>query len=137
MPAAFTDHPDRPPCVVPRHGTLLPACAQGNMVASGTTASEGSVSASGTPIRQGARALKTRLTIDRFEGDRKQVAVLLTDDGTQINFPKALLPKGVRAGDILSFTIEKDAEATEKVARETRVVQDDLKKTDPGGDISV
>jgi Protein of unknown function (DUF3006) len=80
---------------------------------------------------------KTRLSIDRFEGDKKQVAVLLTDDGTQVNFPKTLLPKGVRAGDILSFTIEKDAEATEKVAQETRAVQDQLKKTDPGGDISV
>jgi hypothetical protein len=33
-----------------------------------------------------------RLSIDRFEGDRKQIAVLLADDGTPINFPKALLP---------------------------------------------
>src|SRR5215813_11551798 len=31
-----------------------------------------------------------RLSIDRFEGDRKQTAVLLTDDGTPINFPKGL-----------------------------------------------
>jgi hypothetical protein len=81
--------------------------------------------------------LKLRFSIDRFEGDRKQIAVLLTDDGTQINFPKTLLPKGVKAGDILSFTVEKDAEATQQIARETRAVQDQLKKTDPGGDISV
>ena len=39
--------------------------------------------------------MKLSLSIDRFEGDKKQIAVLLTDDGTQINFPKALLPKGV------------------------------------------
>jgi hypothetical protein len=26
-----------------------------------------------------------RLSIDRFEGPKKQVAVLLTDDGTQFN----------------------------------------------------
>jgi Protein of unknown function (DUF3006) len=81
--------------------------------------------------------LQTRLSIDRFEGDRKQVAVLLTDDGTQVNFPRSLLPKGVKPGDILSLTIEKDAELTRQVAQETRAVQDQLKKTDPGGDISV
>jgi hypothetical protein len=79
--------------------------------------------------------LISRLSIDRFEGDKKQVAVLLTDDGTQVNFPKALLPRGVKAGDILSFTIERDTETTRQVARDTRAVQDDLKKTDPGGDI--
>ena len=38
-----------------------------------------------------------RLTIDRFEGDGKSIAVLLTDDGDAINFPKALLPKGAKA----------------------------------------
>jgi hypothetical protein len=81
--------------------------------------------------------LNLHLTIDRFEGDRKQVAVLLTDDGDQINFPKKLLPKGIKAGDILSFSIERDAEATRQVADQTRAVQDQLKKTDPGGDIKL
>jgi len=33
-----------------------------------------------------------RLSIDRFEGDKKQIAVLLAEDGTAINFPKALVP---------------------------------------------
>jgi hypothetical protein len=81
--------------------------------------------------------LKNRLSIDRFEGDKKQVAVLLTDDGTQLNFPKSLLPKGVKPGDILTLTIEKDAEATRKLVQETRAVQDQLKKTDPGGDLKL
>lgn len=81
--------------------------------------------------------MKLQLSIDRFEGDKKQIAVLLADDGTQVNFPKALLPKGVKAGDILSLSVEKDAGATKNVARETRAVQGDLKKTDPGGDISL
>jgi hypothetical protein len=81
--------------------------------------------------------LNLHLTIDRFEGTRKQIAVLLTDDGTQINFPKKLLPKGVKAGDILSFSIEKDVEATRKVADQTRAVQAQLKKTDPGGEIKL
>jgi hypothetical protein len=76
-----------------------------------------------------------RVSIDRFEGDKKQTAVLLTDDGTQINFPKPLLPKGSKAGDILNLTIERDFEATRQVAQQTRAVQDDLKRTDPGGDV--
>jgi Protein of unknown function (DUF3006) len=84
---------------------------------------------------QGRSALKIRLSIDRFEGEKKQVAVLLTDDGTPVNFPRKLLPKGVKGGDILSLTIERDEAATQKVARETRAVQDELKKTDRGGDI--
>jgi hypothetical protein len=37
-----------------------------------------------------------RLSIDRFEGDKKQIAVLLAEDGTAIDFPRALLPKGPR-----------------------------------------
>ena len=76
-----------------------------------------------------------RLSIDRFEGDKKQIDVLLADDGTAINFSRSLLPKGVKAGDLLTFNIERDAEATRKLAEDTRKVQDQLKKTDPGGDI--
>ncbi len=78
-----------------------------------------------------------RLSIDRFEGDKKQIAVLLAEDGTTINFPKILLPKGARAGDLLMFRIERDAGATRKLAEDTRKVQDHLKKTDPGGDITL
>jgi hypothetical protein len=76
-----------------------------------------------------------RLSIDRFEGPRKQIAVLLADDDQQINFPKALLPRGSKVGDVLAFAIEKDAEATKKLAEETKRLQDELKKTDPGGDL--
>ena len=81
--------------------------------------------------------MNVRLTIDRFEGSRKKVAVLLADDGTQVSFPKALLPKGVKPGDVLTLSIEKDAEATKTIARQTRAVQVDLKKTDPGGDVRI
>jgi hypothetical protein len=81
--------------------------------------------------------LKIRLSIDRFEGEKKQIAVLVTDDGTPINFPKVLLPKGVKAGEILMFQIERDAEATRDLADKTRAVQDQLKKTDTGGDIKL
>jgi Protein of unknown function (DUF3006) len=78
-----------------------------------------------------------RLSIDRFEGDKKQIAVLLADDGTAINFRKALLPKVVKAGDILTFQIERDVEATRKLAADTRKVQGQLKQTDPGGDLKL
>ena len=81
--------------------------------------------------------MKLRLTIDRFEGDDKSIAVLLTEDGTSVNFPKGLLPRGAKAGDILSFSITRDAAATKDVADKTRQVQDDLKKSDPGGDIKL
>ena len=42
--------------------------------------------------------MEIRLSIDRFEGTNKQIAVLLTEDGTQINFPKRLSPRGAKAG---------------------------------------
>jgi hypothetical protein len=77
------------------------------------------------------------LSVDRFEGTNKSIAVLLTDDGDSISFPKALLPAGVKAGDVLMVTLERDAEATRKLAEETRAVQRDLKQTDPGGDIKL
>ena len=79
--------------------------------------------------------MNLRLSIDRFEGRKKEIAVLLTDDGTQINFPKKLLPDGVKAGDIITFEIERDLEATRQVSDQTSAVQDQLKKPDPGGDI--
>jgi hypothetical protein len=81
--------------------------------------------------------VKLQLSIDRFEGDQKQIAVLLTDDGAPISFPKALLPNGVKAGDVLTLQIERDTEATRKLAADTRKVQDQLKKTDPGGDLKL
>jgi ribosomal protein RSM22 (predicted rRNA methylase) len=78
-----------------------------------------------------------RLSIDRFEGDKKQIAVLLTEDDTAINFPRVLLPKGIRAGDMLTFQIERDVEATRELVDKTRKVQDQLEKTDPGGDLKL
>jgi hypothetical protein len=75
------------------------------------------------------------LSIDRFEGETKQIAVLLAEDGTTINFPRALLAKGSKAGDLLTLQMERDAGAARELAADTRKVQDQLKTTDPGGDI--
>jgi hypothetical protein len=46
----------------------------------------------GSPRLIKEAALTTRLTIDRFEGDKKQIAVLLAEDGTTIDYPELLLP---------------------------------------------
>ncbi len=81
--------------------------------------------------------MTTRVSLDRFEGKQKAIAVLITDDGTPINLPGALLPRGAKAGDVLSLRLEVDAEATRQLAEETRRVQQDLRKTDPGGDITL
>jgi Protein of unknown function (DUF3006) len=97
--------------------------------------SESSLTAVFVRLRQGGRTVKIRLAIDRFEGQGKPIAVLLDDDGAQINFPKRLLPRGSRPGDVLTFLIERDVATTRKVALETRKLQDELKKTDPGGDL--
>ena len=54
--------------------------------------------------------MKTTLSFDRCEG---RLAVLLTDEGQQIHFPKELLPKEAKPGDMLAFAIGVDREATE------------------------
>ncbi len=81
--------------------------------------------------------MTTRLSLDRFEGKKKSIAVLLTDDGESINLPRVLLPPGAKAGDVLALALEIDLEATRKLAEETRNAQQDLEQTDPGGDIKL
>lgn len=81
--------------------------------------------------------MTTRLAIDRFEGTAKEIAVLLTDDGTAINVPRAVLPKTARAGDVVTLTLELDAAATQRLARETHDVQHELESRDPGGDLKL
>lgn len=81
--------------------------------------------------------MPTQLSLDRFEGKNKTVAVLVTDDGETINLPRALLPSGVKPGDVLNLTLERDDEATRKLAEETRKIQADLRAADPGGDIKL
>ena len=75
-----------------------------------------------------------KLSFDRYEG---RFALLLTEDGQQVDFPKELLPKGAKPGDMLSFSIEVDREATDALKRETRALQDKLRKTDTGEDIKL
>jgi hypothetical protein len=81
--------------------------------------------------------VSTQLSLDRFEGKGKQIAVLVTEDGVTLNIPKSLLPGGSKPGDILTLSLEHDPAATEKLAEETRRVQDKLSQRDPGGDIKL
>jgi hypothetical protein len=69
-----------------------------------------------------------RLSLDRFEGDNK---------GEIVNLPKSFLPPGTKPGDVLTLTLERDAVASRRVAKETRRVQDKLSERDPGGDIKL
>jgi hypothetical protein len=81
--------------------------------------------------------VSTRLSLDRFEGKGKQIAVLLTDDGELLNLPKSILPAGTKPGDVLTLSLVRDDDASKQVARETRQVQDKLAERDPGGDIKI
>ena len=82
-------------------------------------------------------SLRLSLSLDRFEGKGKEIAVLLTDDGETLNIPRSLLPAGSKPGDVLTLSLERDAGATRELADETRHVEDELKKRDPGGDIKL
>jgi hypothetical protein len=81
--------------------------------------------------------MSVRLSFDRFEGNRNEIAVLVTDGGETLNIPRSLLPADARPGDVLTLSLERDAGATRKLAEETRRVQDKLAERDPGGDIKL
>lgn len=83
--------------------------------------------------------MKTPLqfSLDRFEGDAKDIAVLIDDDGETLNVPRAFLPKGAKAGDVLAVSFEIDAAATETLAKATKDIQARLSRRDPGGDIAL
>ena len=81
--------------------------------------------------------MTTRLSFDRFEGKGKQIAVLVADDGTTVNIPRPFLPPGAAPGDVLTLSLDLDPAATAKLKKETKSVQNDLAKRDPGGDIKL
>ena len=75
-----------------------------------------------------------RFTIDRFEA---QWAVLETPNGKTINYPRNLLPKGAKEGDVFNLNIDISKEATEERKTNIQGIVDDLKKKDNGGDIQL
>jgi hypothetical protein len=78
-----------------------------------------------------------RLSIDRFDGLRKELAVLVTEDGRSFVFPRDLLPEGAKAGEVLSFEITRDLQGTADVHRRAKTLREELDRTDPGGDIAL
>jgi hypothetical protein len=81
--------------------------------------------------------MKLRLSIDRFDGLRKELAVLLTEDGRSFVFPRDLLPREAKAGELLSIEVERDLEGTAEVHRQAKALREELDRTDPGGDIAL
>ncbi len=78
-----------------------------------------------------------RMSVDRFEGKDKEIAVLVDDDGAILNIPRALLPDDIGAGEVVTVAITRDAQATAEIAEEAQRLAAELKATDPGGDLSL
>ena len=78
--------------------------------------------------------MHAHLSIDRFEGE---TAVLVGEANGSIDFPLSLLPEGSKPGDVLSFVIERDLAATKELQDDTKRIQDELRKRDPGGDLDL
>ena len=72
-----------------------------------------------------------KAVIDRVEGE---LAVLLLGDKGEfrLNFPLSLLPEGVKEGDIMSISIERDLAATEQTKERVSGLMDKLKKKSQG-----
>jgi hypothetical protein len=77
--------------------------------------------------------------VDRIEGP---VAVLVGDDGVEIQVLRRLLPRGVKEGTVLrvegdwNTAVVDDAEHARRM-REAEDVLRRLKARDPGGDVSL
>ncbi len=83
--------------------------------------------------------------VDRLEG---HVAVLVTDDGEQVDVPKTSLPFRVREGMVLRVTVdgrghpewpsaERDETEERRRMDHARARLERLKRRDPGGDIQL
>lgn len=77
-----------------------------------------------------------QLIIDRFEGE---YAVLESQSQNFFifNFPRSLLPKGVKEGSVLRFNIDLDEKETETRRKNIQEQLDNLKEKDQGGDIQL
>jgi len=83
--------------------------------------------------------------VDRLEGN---IAVLVSDSGATVQMPRVELPTGLREGAVLrvrfgaqnlpdwsSAVLDKEEE--QRRLREAKEMLDDLKRSDPGGDIKL
>lgn len=67
-----------------------------------------------------------RAVVDRFEGE--YAVLLFGDEEIKVDFPKALLPEGVREGSWLKMSIQLDQEGTQKQEEKIANLLDKLKK---------
>jgi hypothetical protein len=83
--------------------------------------------------------------VDRIEGT---VVVLVADDGTTVEVPRATLPKRLREGSVLRVRLgangwpdwssaEIDRDEEERRLKEANKMLDEMKRSDPGGDIKL
>jgi hypothetical protein len=70
-----------------------------------------------------------KATVDRFEGD---MAVLLVDESIRFNMPVAMLPNGVREGDVLEISIIIDEKATKDAKVRVSSLMERLKRKGSG-----
>lgn len=77
-----------------------------------------------------------KLIIDRFEG---KYAILESQEKNPLifNFPRHLLPEGVKEGTVISFNIDVDNKETERRRKRIKERLDNLKKKDQGGGIQL
>ena len=68
-----------------------------------------------------------KAVIDRIE---EELAVLLLGDKGEfrLNFPLSLLPEGVKEGDVLNISIERDLAATQQTKERVSGLMEKLKK---------
>ena len=62
--------------------------------------------------------------IDRFEGSW----AVIEFDGTMFNFPRDLLPRGARVGDVVKFGVTVDAAETSERRSRVKKLEDELFK---------
>jgi len=83
-------------------------------------------------------------SVDRLEGD---FAVLVGDDRSSIDVPLRVLPAGIREDQVLRVPVAggapqwaqaapDDAERSRRIAR-AKAALEELKRQDPGGDITL
>jgi Protein of unknown function (DUF3006) len=97
-------------------------------------------------LRLQRQAMKTAFyAVDRLEGN---IAVLVSDSGATVQMPSVELPTGIREGAVLrvrfgaqnlphwsSAVIDKKEE--ERRLKEAKKLLDEMKRSDPGGDITL
>ncbi len=97
-------------------------------------------------LRLQRQAVKTVLyVVDRLEG---KIAVLVSDRGETIDLPSVGLPRGLREGSVLRVrfgaqnlpdwsTAVIDKEEEKRRLEEAQRLLDEMKRSDPGGDITL